>query len=46
MRFASGTKKSANLILKKADDESKCVGTLAMASFNTKTYVITAKNLA
>ena len=50
MRFASGTikirKKSASLILRKSDDESKYVGTFAMASFNKKTYVITAKNVA
>ena len=45
MRFASRTIKSANLILRKADDESKYVGTSAMASFNKKTYVITAKNV-
>ena len=46
MSFASGTKKSASLILRKADDESKYVGTFVMASFNKKTYVITAKNVA
>ena len=46
MRFASRTIKSASLILRKADDESKYVGTFAMASFNKETYVITAKNVA
>ena len=46
MRFASGTIKSASLILRKAGNESKYVGTFAMASFNKKTYVITAKNVA
>ena len=39
MRCAPGTiKKSASLILRKLDDESKYVGTFAMASFNKKTY--------
>ena len=37
MRFASGTIKSASLILRNADDESKYVGTFMMASFNKKT---------
>ena len=46
MRFASCTIKSASLILRKADDESKYVGKFAMASVNKKTYVITAKNVA
>ena len=46
MRFASGTIKSASLILRKSEDESKYVGTFAMASFNKKTYVITAKSKA
>ena len=46
MRFASHTIKSAILILRKAVDESKYVGTFAMASFNKKTYVTTAKNVA
>ena len=39
MRFASSTIKSATLILRKADDESKYVGTFAMASFIKKTFV-------
>ena len=30
-------------MLRKADDESKYVGTFAMASFDKKTYVIAAK---
>ena len=30
----------------KADNEGKYVGTFAMASFNKKTFVITAKNVA
>ena len=35
------------MILRKADDESKYVGTSAMASsINNKRYVITAKNVA
>ena len=46
MRFASGTIKSTSLILRKSDDESKYIGTFEMASFNKKTYVITAKNAA
>ena len=46
MRFASRTIKSASLILRKAEDESKYVGTSAMTSYNKKTYVITAKNVA
>ena len=47
MRFAPHTIKSASLKLRKADDESKYVGTSAMASSinNKKTYVITAKNV-
>ena len=43
MRFDSGTIKSASLILRKADNESQYVGTFAMASFNKKTCVNTAK---
>ena len=39
MRFASRTIKSSSLILRKADDESKYVGTFAMASFNKKINV-------
>ena len=46
MRFDSGTIKSASLILRKADNESKYVSTFGMASFNKKTCVITAKNVA
>ena len=48
IRFAPRTIKSASLILGKADDESKYVGTSAMAkSINSKKmYVITAKNVA
>ena len=47
MTFAPRTIKSASLILRKADDESKYVGTSAMASSinNKKMYVITAKTL-
>ena len=46
MRFASGTIKNASLILRKADDESKYVGTsVVVASFIKKMYVITAKNM-
>ena len=39
---------SASLILRKADDESKYVGTSAMASSinDKKTYVVTAKKVA
>ena len=36
-RFASGTIKSASLILRKADDKSKYVGTFTMALFKKKT---------
>ena len=45
MRFAPRTIKSACLILKKADEESKYAGTPGMASsiYNKITYVITAK---
>ena len=39
MRFDSGTIKSASLILKKADNESKYVGKFAMASFNIRKRV-------
>ena len=46
MRFALSTIKSASLILRKADDESKYVVIFAMASFNKKRYVINAKNVA
>ena len=45
-RFDSGTIKIASLILRKADNESKYVGTFAMTPFNKKTCVITAKNVA
>ena len=38
--------KNSSLILRKADDESKYVGTFVMTSFNKKMYVITAKNVA